>query len=80
ERFEVHPHPVPTATNALGAKGVGESGCSGSLPALANAVMNALRPLGIATLDMPFTPARLWEAIAAARGRRLSSGAHAPRV
>jgi len=59
----VHDHPVPTPTNALGAKGVGEAGCSGSLPALVNATIDALRPLGIRHLDMPFTPARLWEAI-----------------
>lgn len=62
----VHDHPVPTPTNALGAKGVGESGCSGSLPALVNATIDALRPLGIVHLDMPFTPARLWAAIRAA--------------
>jgi len=61
--IEVHDHPVPTPTNALGAKGVGESGCSGSLPALVNATMDALRPLGIRHLDMPLTPARLWQAI-----------------
>jgi carbon-monoxide dehydrogenase large subunit len=59
-------HPVPTATNALGAKGVGESGCTGALPALVNATVDALRPLGIRHLDMPFTPARLWAAIRAA--------------
>ena len=61
--IEVHDHPVPTPTNALGAKGVGEAGCSGSLPALVNATVDALRPLGIRHLDMPFTPARLWQAI-----------------
>ena len=64
----VHDHPVPTPTNALGAKGVGESGCSGSLPALANATIDALRPLGITHLDMPYTPARVWAAIRSARG------------
>jgi carbon-monoxide dehydrogenase large subunit len=63
----VHDHPVPTPTNALGAKGVGESGCSGSLPALTNAVMDALRPLGITQLDMPLTPAKVWTAIHRAR-------------
>ena len=62
-QIEVHDHPVPTPTNALGAKGVGESGCSGSLPALANAAMDALRPLGIKHLDMPLTPPRVWAAI-----------------
>ena len=65
-------HPVPTALNALGAKGVGESGCSGSLPALANAMMSALRPLGVPPMDMPFTPARVWAALRDARAR--SSG------
>ncbi len=55
--------PVPTELNKLGAKGVGESGCSGSLPALANAVVDALRPLGVTQADMPFTPARLWDLI-----------------
>ena len=59
--------PVPTKLNMLGAKGVGESGCSGSLPALANAVIDALRPLGITQADMPFSPARLWELMNPAR-------------
>lgn len=68
--IEVHDHPVPTPTNALGAKGVGESGCSGSLPALANATIDALRPLGITRLDMPFTPARIWEAIRESDGKK----------
>jgi carbon-monoxide dehydrogenase large subunit len=67
--MDVHDHPVPTPTNTLGAKGVGESGCSGSLPALVNAVMDALSPLGIRHLDMPLTPARIWAAIRAARPR-----------
>ncbi len=57
---------VPTQLNELGAKGVGESGCSGSLPALSNAMMNALEPLGIAPLDMPYTPAKVWAAISGA--------------
>jgi carbon-monoxide dehydrogenase large subunit len=65
--MDVHDHPVPTPTNALGAKGVGESGCSGSLPALVNATIDALRPLGISHLDMPYTPPRLWAAIRRAR-------------
>jgi carbon-monoxide dehydrogenase large subunit len=56
-------HPVPTKLNELGAKGVGESGCSGSLPALANAMMDALRPKGVAPMDMPFTPLKVWQAL-----------------
>jgi carbon-monoxide dehydrogenase large subunit len=61
--FVVAEHPVPTATNPLGAKGVGEAGCSGSLPALMNAVMSAVRPRGVADLDMPVTPERAWRAL-----------------
>ena len=44
-------------------------GCSGSLPALVNATIDALSPLGIKHLDMPFTPAKIWGAISAARSR-----------
>ena len=58
---------VTTDLNLLGAKGVGESGCTGSLPAFANAMMCALRPMGIHAMDMPFTSAKVWAAIAAAR-------------
>ena len=54
---------VHTSLNLLGAKGVGESGCTGSLPALSNAVMSALRPFGIDRMDMPFTPAKIWSAL-----------------
>lgn len=54
---------VPTELNALGSKGVGESGCTGSLPALSNAMMSALRPFGVQAMDMPFTPAKVWAAI-----------------
>jgi carbon-monoxide dehydrogenase large subunit len=65
-RIVTDSHPVPTALNALGAKGVGESGCSGSLPALGNAMAGALRGSGLpaaATLDMPYTPPRVWQAL-----------------
>jgi carbon-monoxide dehydrogenase large subunit len=58
---------VSTELNVLGAKGVGEAGCTGSLPALANAVISALRPLGIQAMDMPFTAPKIWAAIAQAR-------------
>ena len=62
-------HLVPSKVNVLGAKGVGESGCTGSLPALANAMMNALRPLGVSDddIDMPFTSSKVWHAILAAK-------------
>jgi len=59
----IHEHPVPTAANPLGAKGVGEAGVSGSLPALMNAVLDALRQAGVTHFDMPATPDRLWRAI-----------------
>ena len=56
-----------TTLNLLGSKGVGESGCTGSLPALANAVMDALSGYGITQMDMPFTPLKVWSAIHEAR-------------
>ncbi len=66
--FEVDAHEVPTAVNPLGAKGVGEAGTVGALPALMNAVNDALAPLGVRHLDMPLTPERVWRAIREARG------------
>ena len=60
-------HPTPSKVSPLGVKGMGESGCTASLAALTNAVIDALRPLGIAHLDMPLTPAKVWGAIQAAR-------------
>jgi carbon-monoxide dehydrogenase large subunit len=56
-------HPVPTALNPLGAKGVGEAGVTGSLPALMNAVLDALRGAGVAHFEMPASPRRVWEAL-----------------
>jgi carbon-monoxide dehydrogenase large subunit len=61
-------HPVPARTNPLGAKGCGEAGCAGSLPAVMNAVVDALSEFGIAHIDMPATPHRIWQAVHAARG------------
>ncbi|HYG55630.1 MAG TPA: xanthine dehydrogenase family protein molybdopterin-binding subunit [Burkholderiales bacterium] len=62
-------HSVPSPTNPLGVKGAGEAGTTGAIPAVANAVIDALRPLGIHHLDFPYTPARVWEAIAKAKAR-----------
>ncbi len=56
-------HPVPARTNPLGAKGCGEAGCAGSLPAVMNALVDALSELGIRHIDMPATPLRIWQAI-----------------
>jgi len=58
---------VPTNRNALGLKGAGEAGTIGATPAVVNAVLDALAPLGVAHLDMPLTPLKVWEAIAAAK-------------
>ena len=60
-------HPVPTQSNPLGAKGVGEAGVTGSLPALMNAVLDALRQAGVEEFDMPASPHRVWKALHAAR-------------
>ncbi len=66
--FRTYDHPVPSPGNPLGAKGAGESGTTGSVPSVANAVIDALRPLGIHHLDFPFTPHRVWQAVRRARG------------
>jgi carbon-monoxide dehydrogenase large subunit len=58
---------VPCRTNPLGIKGAGEAGAIGAPPALVNAVVDALSPLGIDHLDMPLTPERVWRAIRAAK-------------
>jgi len=60
-------HPVPTATNPLGAKGVGEGGVTGSMPCLMNAVIDALRQAGVKRFDMPASQERVWAAIQAAK-------------
>ncbi len=65
--FTFQSHPVPAKTNLLGAKGCGEAGCAGSMPAVMNAVVDALSELGIKHIDMPATPALVWAAIKAAR-------------
>ncbi|MCZ6587757.1 MAG: xanthine dehydrogenase family protein molybdopterin-binding subunit, partial [Alphaproteobacteria bacterium] len=56
-------HPVPATTNVLGAKGAGEAGCSGALPAVMNAMVDALAEYGVTNIDMPATPHRVWQAI-----------------
>lgn len=60
-------HPVPATTNPLGVKGCGEAGCAGAMPAVMNALIDALREFGIANLDMPATPEKVWAAIQEAR-------------
>ena len=63
-------HPVPTKSNALGAKGCGEAGTSGGLPSVANAVIDALSEYGINQLEMPMTPPRIWQAIQDAKRKQ----------
>jgi len=61
--IEIEGRPVPTATNPLGVKGAGECGTVGALPAVMNAINDALLQLGVAHIDMPATPERVWRAI-----------------
>ncbi len=75
DRLRVFDHPVPTNTNPLGAKGVGEAGVTGSMPCIMNAVLDALRPAGVTHFDMPATPLRLWSAIRAAQAGEARAGA-----
>ena len=58
---------IPCKTNPLGVKGIGESGTIGAPPTVINAIIDALRPLGVNHIDMPATPARVWETITRAR-------------
>ena len=61
--MEVGSNPVPTKLNPLGVKGAGEAGTVGALPAVMNAIMDALAPLGVKELDMPATGDRVWRLI-----------------
>jgi aerobic carbon-monoxide dehydrogenase large subunit len=56
-------HPVPATSNPLGVKGCGEAGVTGALPAVMNAVIDALAARGVRHLDMPATPERIWRAL-----------------
>jgi carbon-monoxide dehydrogenase large subunit len=65
--MHVESNPVPTKLNPLGAKGAGEAGTVGALPVVINAVIDALAPLGVTSLDMPASAERVWRAIQQAR-------------
>ena len=58
---------TPSPFNPLGAKGAGESGCIAAPPAIVNAALDALAPLGIQTIDMPLKPEKVWALIQSAR-------------
>jgi carbon-monoxide dehydrogenase large subunit len=65
--FETDRTETPSPVNELGVKGVGEAGTIASSPTIVNAVVDALRPLGVSYIDMPLTPMRVWEAMEGAR-------------
>jgi len=58
--FDLSNNPVPTKLSPIGTKGAGEAGNVGALPAIMNAVVDALAPLEIKHLDMPATPEKVW--------------------
>jgi carbon-monoxide dehydrogenase large subunit len=66
--FELDRTVTPSPTNPLGVKGVGETGTIASTPAVVNAVIDALEPLGVTDIDMPTSPERVWRAIEEAKG------------
>jgi carbon-monoxide dehydrogenase large subunit len=66
--IEVKSNPAPTPLNPLGIKGAGEAGAVGALPAVMNAVIDALAQAGAPAIDMPATGERVWRALRAARG------------
>jgi carbon-monoxide dehydrogenase large subunit len=62
-RLELGMTETPTTVNPLGVKGIGETGTIASTPAVYNAVLDAVAPLGVKRIDMPLTPERVWRAI-----------------
>ena len=64
---------VMATTNPLGVKGAGEAGATGAPPAVMNAILDALRPLGIEHIDMPATPSQIWLAINAHTATRAAA-------
>jgi carbon-monoxide dehydrogenase large subunit len=73
--FETGHTEIPTPVNPLGARGVGEGATIGATPAVVNAVLDALAPLGVTDIPMPMTPMQVWRAIERARERRGGSAA-----
>ena len=65
--FETDRTETPSPVNSLGVKGIGEAGTIAASAAVTNAVIDALRPLGVTYINMPLTPMRVWEAIQEAR-------------
>jgi carbon-monoxide dehydrogenase large subunit len=73
--FETDRTVTPSPVNSLGAKGVGEAGTIAASATVTNAVIDALRPLGVSFINMPLTPMRVWEAISEAKGQGDIGGA-----
>jgi carbon-monoxide dehydrogenase large subunit len=67
--FELDRTVTPSPVNPLGVKGVGEAGTIGSTPAVVNAIVDALSPLGVTHIDMPVRPEKIWKIF---RGRKAS--------
>jgi carbon-monoxide dehydrogenase large subunit len=67
--FAIETNPVPTRVNPLGVKGAGEAGAVGALPCVMSAILDALRPLGVESLEMPATSERIWRAIRSSRSK-----------
>src|SRR3954449_4241428 len=65
--FELDRTETPSPVNSLGVKGIGEAGTIAASPAITNAVIDALRPLGVSYINMPLGPQRVWEAIQEAK-------------
>jgi aerobic carbon-monoxide dehydrogenase large subunit len=77
--FEVDHTTTPALTNSLGAKGVGEAGTIASTPAVVNAIVDAVRHLGVSDIQMPCTPERVWKAVnGAGDGGPATQGAAMP--
>jgi aerobic carbon-monoxide dehydrogenase large subunit len=72
--FETDRTETPSPVNSLGVKGVGEAGTIASSPAVTNAVIDALRPLGVDYINMPLSPMRVWEAINQGQGASPEGG------
>ena len=65
--YELDRTETPSPVNSLGVKGIGEAGTIAASPAVTNAVIDALRPLGVTYINMPLGPMRVWEAIEEAK-------------
>ena len=74
-RYRLDSHVSPSPTNPMGVKGIGEAGTIAATPAVINAIVDALRPLGVTDVEMPASPQTVWRAIEAARaGARAAAG------